>query len=372
MDFLHNGTPKKKMVATFTEKSTFRVSAYTKTSSTLLRLKKLLSSPNICSKESVIRQYDYEVKAQTIIKPLVGVKNDGPSDATVMKPIPDLNKGVVISNGINLYGKFDPYWMAASAIDEALRNIISVGGNLKRCALLDNLCWGALDKPEQLGGLVRACEACYDMAVVYGTPFISGKDSLNNKYTFPDGKTVSIPPTFLISAISVIEDVRKCITMDFKNPGNPVYIVGVTKNEFPPKVEPITARKQMLALQRAIELETVASCHDCSEGGIAVCLSEMCFSGEAGCEIFLKQVPIIDKISEEAMLFSESNSRFIVEVKKKKEKQFMGILKGNSFAKIGTIQRDKKLTVKNFDEKNIIETDIYELKRCFKKGLRYD
>jgi len=372
MDFLHNGVPKKKMVAAFTEKTTFRVIANTETSNLTSKLKKLLSSPNIRSKERVIRQYDYEVQGNTVVKPLVGVKNDGPSDATVVKPIPDSNKGIVISNGINLYGKFDPYWMAASAIDEALRNIISVGGDLSKTALLDNLCWGALDKPEQLGGLVRTCEACYDMAVVYGTPFISGKDSLNNKYTFPDGKTDSIPPTLLISGISIIEDIRKCITMDFKTPGNPIYIVGVTKNEFPPKAEPEISRKQMLSLQKAIELETVASCHDCSEGGIAVCLSEMCFSGVLGCEISLKQVPIIDKISEEGLLFSESNSRFIIEVKKEKEEKFKEILKGNIYAKIGKTINSKKFTVIGTNNKKILDADIFELKKCWQEGLNYD
>ncbi|MEW6556440.1 MAG: phosphoribosylformylglycinamidine synthase subunit PurL [Elusimicrobiota bacterium] len=375
MDFLHNGVPTKKMVAVEpkTEKKCFRVSANTKTLNPVSTLKKLLTSLNVCSKESVIRQYDYEVQAQTVIKPVVGIKNDGPSDATVLKPFFDSYRGIVVSNGINLYGKIDSYSMAASAIDEALRNIIAVGGDLERTALLDNFCWGELEKPEQLGGLVRACEACYNIAKGFGIPFISGKDSLNNKYIvvnqkskIKNQKSVSIPPTLLISAISVVKDVRNCITMDLKKAGNPIYIVGITKNEFPPTVEPKTAKKQMCALQKAIENNCVASCHDCSDGGIGVCISEMCFSGELGAEINLSKVPYQPN---HLILFSETNSRFIVEVKKEKEQEFSKILSGNTFAKIGTVTEAKRLIVTGSTGKKTIDADIFELKKCWQKTL---
>ncbi|MDD5687212.1 MAG: phosphoribosylformylglycinamidine synthase subunit PurL [Elusimicrobia bacterium] len=373
MDFLHDGIPKmnKKAVWNHIPAAAFNVPAKTKDSLDIL--KNLLSSLNVCSKEWVIRQYDHEVQAQTVIKPLVGVMSDGPSDAAVIKPSPASNKGIVVSNGINLYGKIDPYYMAQSAIDEALRNVIAVGGDLSRTALLDNFCWGELEKPEQLGGLVRAAEACSEMAKVFGTPFISGKDSLNNKYILPEGKLISIPNVLLISAISVIKDIRKCITMDLKKAGNPVYVVGITKDEFPPKVEPGKALKQMIALQKAIERETVASCHDCSEGGIGVACSEMCFSGELGMEIYLKNVPVESIMSDDKILFSESNSRFIVEVKKGKEPEFKKILKGNNFAKIGTVASMKKFIVEGTGDKKIIDSDIFELKECWQKTLNnYD
>ncbi|MBI5574706.1 MAG: phosphoribosylformylglycinamidine synthase subunit PurL [Elusimicrobia bacterium] len=375
MDFLHNGVPKTKKVAIWSDKakSTSMIPINTGKLCALSKLKKILSSFNVCSKESVIRQYDYEVQAQTVIKPLVGMKNDGPSDAAVIKPLFDSCKGFVVSNGINLYGKTDPYWMAASAIDEALRNIIAVGGNLARTALLDNFCWGALDKPEQLGGLVKAAQACYDIAKVFGTPFISGKDSLNNKYVLQNGKLVSIPPTLLISAVSVIDDIRKCITMDLKKAGNPIYIVGTTKDEFPPTVEPKTAKEQMIALQKAIQKETVASCHDCSEGGIGVACSEMCFSGEFGMEIILKNIPVENKMLDEAVLFSESNSRFIVEVKREKEIEFRKFLKRKIFAKIGIVLESKRFIVKGVNADIIIDSDIFELKKCWQKTLsEYD
>ena len=188
----------------------------------------ILGSWNVCSKEWVIRQYDHEVQGGSVLKPLVGKNNDGPGDAAIIRPVLDSEMGVIVANGINpKYGDIDPYWMAASAIDEALRQIIAVGGNLKKVALLDNFCWGNTDRPEMLGALVRAAQACYDMAIVYETPFISGKDSLNNEFEF-EGKIISIPHTLLISAIGVMEDVSRAVSMDFKQAGDLIYIVGTT------------------------------------------------------------------------------------------------------------------------------------------------
>ncbi|OGS35445.1 MAG: phosphoribosylformylglycinamidine synthase II [Elusimicrobia bacterium RIFOXYC2_FULL_34_12] len=370
MEFLHDGIPKRNKVAVWNEKkSTIKK---IKSKNPASRLKGILSSLNVCSKEWVIRQYDHEVQAQTVIKPLVGIKNDGPSDAAVLKPSSDSEKGIVVSNGVNLHGKKDAYSMAVSAIDEALRNVIAVGGNLKKTALLDNFCWGALDTPEQMGEIVMACEACYDMGKIFETPFISGKDSLNNKYKL-GSKTLSIPPTLLISAISVIDDIKKCITMDLKKSGNPVYIVGITKDEILPKVDFVNAKKQMSALQEAIEQETVDSCHDCSEGGISVACSEMCFSGGLGMEIDLRDVPVENIKSDETILFSESNSRFIVEVKKEKENEFNKILKGTNFSKIGKVIINKKFIVNGIKKKSVINSDISELKNSWQKTMdNYD
>ena len=189
-------------------------------------LKKILGAWNVCSKEWVIRQYDHEVQGTSVLKPLVGANNDGPGDAAIIRPLADSKKGLIVSNGINpKYGDIDTYWMAASAIDEALRQIIAVGGTLDEVALLDNFCWGNPEKPDRLGALVRAAEACYDIASVYGTPFVSGKDSLYNEYE--TGKdTICIPHTLLISAMGVMDDIDKAVTMDCKEAGNLIYIVG--------------------------------------------------------------------------------------------------------------------------------------------------
>ena len=172
----------------------------------------ILSSWDVSSKEWVIRQYDHEVQGASVLKPLVGIDNDGPGDAAIVRPLLDSDKGVIVSNGINhKYGEIDPYWMAASAIDEALRQIIAVGGNLTQVALLDNFCWGDVSKPDVLGALVRAAQACHDMSIAYQTPFISGKDSLYNEYE-SDGKIISIPHTLLISAIAVMKNVKQTVS----------------------------------------------------------------------------------------------------------------------------------------------------------------
>ena len=184
----------------------------------------MLSAPNIASKESVVRSYDHEVKGNTTLKPLQG-EYAGPNDASILKPLDNSWKGVAICCGMNPnYGKIDAYWMAASAIDEAIRNNIAVGG--RRIALLDNFTWGNPEKPERLGSLVRACEACYDVATTFKTPFISGKDSLYNES--PLGP---VTPTLLITAVGVVPDIRATVSMDLKAPGNLLYIVGKTYTE---------------------------------------------------------------------------------------------------------------------------------------------
>jgi phosphoribosylformylglycinamidine synthase subunit PurSL len=199
-------------------------------------LTEILGSLNVASKEWVIRQYDHEVQGGSVIKPLVGAANDGPSDAAVLRPILGSHRGLVLSCGMNpRYGDLDPYHMAASAIDEAVRNAVAVGANPQRIAILDNFCWGYTDRPETLGSLVRAALACHDLAIVLGTPFISGKDSLNNEFSYEDDRgqrhTISIPPSLLISALGQVDDVRQCVTMDFKQPGNLIYLVGTTRDE---------------------------------------------------------------------------------------------------------------------------------------------
>jgi phosphoribosylformylglycinamidine synthase len=243
LNWLHNGLPTLKLVAK-------ELSPSQETSApTEQRLKtnglsptgllfKALSHLNVCSREKVIRQYDHEVQGTSVIKPLVGAFADGPSDAAVIKPLVDDNAGLAISCGLNPnYGLIDSYWMATAAIDEAIRNCVAVGADPAKIALLDNFCWGNPVKsglnPDgdlKLGQLVKAAQGCYEAAVAFGTPFISGKDSFYNEYKIKD-KTVSIPPTLLISALGYLPDVNKAVTMDAKTPGDFIYIVGITKAE---------------------------------------------------------------------------------------------------------------------------------------------
>jgi phosphoribosylformylglycinamidine synthase len=344
-------------------------------------LKKILASPNVASKEWVIRQYDHEVQAKTVIKPLQGIKCDGPGDACVLKPVADSWRGIVISNGVNSKYSIDPYNMTLSAIDEAIRNNVCCGG--RRIALLDNFSWPNPEKEEVLGQLVESCKACYDGAISFNTPFISGKDSLYNEYINERGENVSIPPTLLISAIGIIPDVRKAVTMDAKEAGNSIYIVGETKDELGgshyymihgykgnkvPSVDLKKAKKSFDALIEAMDKGLVMACHDCSEGGIGVAATEMAFAGELGIKIDLKKVPT-DLKRNDKILFSESNSRFLVEVKKGKE--FEKIMKGNVFAKIGEVTAGKKLIVIGLNKKHIVEEDVNKLKKVWKSTFNW-
>ena len=350
-------------------------------------LLKILSSWNVCSKEWVIRQYDHEVQGGSVLKPLVGKHNDGPGDAAIIQPILGSPKGVIIANGINPgYADIDPYWMAASAIDEALRQIIAVGGDLNRVALLDNFCWGSARRPEMLGALVRAAQACYDMSVVYGTPFISGKDSLNNEFEY-EGKTISIPHTLLISAIGVMDDVSRAISMDFKQAGDFIYIAGSTRCELGgsaylknrglvgngvPKLDPQQSRHLMENLSTATRRELVRACHDCSEGGIGVAVAEMAFAGGLGASINLKEVPLGESIDrDDFILFSESNSRFIIEVAPDKKDLFEKEMAGTPFALIGRVINEPRLDVYGQKGNSVVSISINELKEAWQKPLRW-
>lgn len=351
------------------------------------KLLTVLSHYNVCSKEWVIRQYDHEVQGQTIIKPLVGVSNDGPSDAAVIVPKLGFNKGIVIANGINArFGMIDPFWMAASCIDEAIRQIIAVGGDFKKIAILDNFCWGNPDKPDRLGSLVRACEGCYKIAVGYGVPFISGKDSLYNEYTVHN-KSIAIPGTILISALGVMEDVTKAVTMDLKEAGNFLYCVGLTREELGgsiyldtfgfsgqnvPKVDTKLGTKIFTALSKAVQKGSIRSMHDCSEGGLAAALAEMAFSGGLGVKVNLDSVPYEGKIKRnDCILFSESNSRFIAEVEPKNKTKFESILKGIPFNQIGQVKADSQFVICGLDQRVCINTRIQALKEAWQKPLRW-
>jgi phosphoribosylformylglycinamidine synthase len=383
MEFWHEGLPKYSRKAVWKSPKLAEPSLPEKDNYTdeLLRI---LSCYNVASKEWVIRQYDHEVQGGSVIKPLVGVNNDGPGDAAVIKPKFNSDKGLAISCGMNpLYGDIDPYWMALAGIDEAIRNLISVGARADRIALLDNFCWGDCTKPETFGPLVRAAQACYDGAMAFEAPFISGKDSLNNEFLCEDGRTISIPSTLLVSAISIVDDVNKCVTMDAKKAGNFLFIVGQTENELGgshyyhihgelganvPKVDRKYAPRIAKKISAAIGRGLVVSCHDCSEGGLAVALAEMAFAGGLGIEIDLRGLPKSKDCSRiDAQLFSESNSRYLVEVEPEKYDAFAKLMLNLPFGQIGKVTEQEMLVIKSEDGKTVIEADINSLKQAWQK-----
>ncbi len=341
-------------------------------------LLEILSSPNVASKESVVRTYDHEVKGNTVLKPFCG-RNNGPSDAAVIKPLDDSWRGIVISCGINpSYGKISAYWMAASAIDEAIRNNAAAGG--RRVALLDNFVWGNPEKPDRLGSLVRACAACYRFSKGFRAPFISGKDSLYNES--PLGP---VTPTLLITAIGVVPDVRKTVSMDLKEAGNLIYIVGQTYAELGgseyyrikgflgksvPKVRLKEARRNIRAITRAIDRGYVRACHDLSEGGLAVAAAEMALASGYGLEIWLRNVPVADDLRRnDYILFSESNSRFLVEVPVKYKEAFESTVRGAHHALIGKVRGDGSFIIYGLNRDPVIHAGIEELIDSWKKPL---
>lgn len=391
LDFLHEGLPKQKRIARFVEPvfEEPKIDVQEDLSKTLLSV---LQLPNIASKETTIRQYDHEVQGGSILKPLTGAFNDGPSDAAIVRPLLNENDGVVIANGINpFFGDISPYWMAAANIDEALRNALCAGAEFDKIALLDNFSWGNPERPVKLGELVKACQGCFDFSTAFGTPFVSGKDSLYNEFS-SNGVHVSIPGTLLITSVGVMSDCHKRVSMDFKDAGNPVYVVGKTFEELGasqyfamhgfignkvPKVNAKAAKKTFKALSNAMRFgkenssRIVRSCHDASDGGLGVAFAEMCFAGNLGATIDLTKIPFGEKILRaDNALFSESNSRFVVEVNAGFEKEFEKIMRGTDFARVGEVAEEKKLEV-NWVGQRIVDEEISRLKESWKKTLNW-
>ena len=415
MSFLHEGRPGRSMEALWIRNEEINeiVSGQAPRSQYTSTLLSLLCHPTIASKESIVRRYDHEVQGATVLKPLVGRSGNGPGDAAVLQPILEkqTSAGIILSNGINpLYGKIDPYHMALNAVDEALRNLAAVGGDIERAALLDNFCWGNPTDPPQLGTLVRAVKGCYDAAIAYGTPFISGKDSLNNEYR-SNGERLPVIPTLLISAVGVIDDAAQTIDMSLKQPGNLLYQIGITRNElagshyaeligmtesFPattvPHVDLESARVTMKALGAAIRKGLVQACHDLSEGGLAVAAAEMSLAGLLGMTIDVGLVPLHDWMGVHSspkaaftkptpergldpalsnyntiLLFSESPTRFLVEVAPTQQDAFEAHLHANGvqdFACIGTVNETERFVVHNGD-RLLIDIPVGELQAAW-------
>ncbi len=397
MGFLHDGRPPVVRSAEYTppSRTPFSPGDPLDADRTLLAI---LSSLNVCSKEWVIRQYDHEVQAGSVIKPLVGKENDGPGDAAVVRPRLDSYRALAIACGINpRFGDIDPYHMAASAIDEAIRNCVAVGADPDRIAILDNFCWGDTERPEVLGSLVRAAIGCHDTAVAFGTPFISGKDSLNNEFRYEasDGTTrsISIPPTLLISALGQVEDARQCVTMDLKTPGNPLYLLGVTRDEPAgshlslvwnatggdlPRVDAEAALALYRTLHQAIRRGWVRACHDLSEGGLAVAAAEMALAGSCGLELELESVVHeVDtgdaRLHTALLLFSESNSRLLCEVVDHERSSFEELFRNLPCSRVGTVTGDDRLIVRAGEgSPAVIDIEVPKLKEAWQSTLRWN
>jgi phosphoribosylformylglycinamidine synthase len=356
--FLHDGRPQRRMPAQLpTPNRIDRVGrSVDDPGATILAL---LAHPNIASKAATIHRYDHEILGSTVVRPLIGAHCDGPADGVVLAD-PAASDGIAIGIGVNpWYGLHDPEAMAFAVIDEAIRNVVAVGADPTRIALLDNFSWGDPRRPTTLGELVAAVEGCCAAARMYDAPFVSGKDSLNNEYVGTDGQRHAVPPTLVITAVAQVPDADHCVTPDLAEPGNVLLLVGRTEVEFAgshldlligapdrPGVVPAPdpdAPDRYRRLHAAMRSGLVVACHDVSEGGLAVAVAEMCLAGRLGATI--DALPHDDLATA---LFAESVGRLVVEVRPHDVESFVTIMDGAA-VRLGVVSDDSLLSIRGVE-----------------------
>jgi len=393
MGFLHDGLPKK-VLQTKEMASSLKKPDFPNPPNLSRTMLSMLSRLNICSKEFVSAQYDHEVQGSSVLKPLQG-KGRVNAEAGVVKPSLESRKGIAVSHSLYPgYGDIDTYWMAACAIDSAVKNLVASGANLENIALLDNFCWCSSNEPERLWQLKKAAQACYDFATVYGTPFISGKDSMFNDFKGFDENSkplkVSVPPTLLISSLGIVQDIKKCVSMDAKLEKDLIYVLGQTKSELGaseyyrmqaegkdkkailgqvPKVDSKKAKQLYNALSAAIDKGLVASCQAVGLGGLAVAIAKKCIAGRLGAKIDLQKVPSQGIERNDSLLFSESQSRLVVTIAQENKKAFEQAMEGSDFAEVGVITGDK-LLITGLNGKEVVSCTLADLEESYKKTLR--
>ncbi|MDO8624826.1 MAG: AIR synthase-related protein, partial [Candidatus Diapherotrites archaeon] len=367
LEFLHNGLPAREL-KTIPFMSPNPTPLFEEPSDLTSVLISLLARPNLSSFEFISNQFDHEVQAGSVIKPLVG-RGRVHSDATVTRPLLDSRKGIVLSQGLYpSYSDLDPYRMTACSIDTAIRNVVAAGGNPDAIALLDNFCWCSSNDPKRLGQLKQSVQACYDYAVAFEAPFVSGKDSMFNDFKGFDAEgnpvQISIPPTLLISSISVMADAAKAVSMDAKMEGDLVYVLGETYEEIGgseyaafqnektaessrlagavPQVDATQNRLLYQKLFRCITDELVASAQSVHRGGLAVALAKTAMAGGLGMDLSLDAIK--GSVSRDDLaLFSESQGRIVVTIAPANQDRFEKILSDVPFACIGRVQGNELL-----------------------------
>ncbi|MCD6498401.1 MAG: phosphoribosylformylglycinamidine synthase [Deltaproteobacteria bacterium] len=335
---------------------------------------------NVASKEYWIRQYDHEVGGGSVVKPLMGRDQQAPSDAAVIRPVLGRPEAVVVSNGLcPRYSDIDAGAMAAAALDEAVRNAVCVGADPDRLAALDNFCWPdpveGPDNPDgahKLAQLIEANEALYNLCVAYGIPLISGKDSMKNDYRAGDVK-ISVPPTLLVSVVGRMLDAAKAVTSDAKKPGDSVFVVGTTLRELGgseylaamdeigasvPRVRPKEHQACYRAIHQAIDRGLIRSCHDCSDGGLAVALAETALGGQLGMDIDLRSVPQQGEQNEVSLLYAESTGRFVLTAAPDAERELADLFEGLPFSRIGTTRSKPRFLITGLAGASVVDLDL--------------
>lgn len=391
MTFLHDGLPKKVLTA---KKPSINVDypEFSEPEDINAVFIEMLSRLNISGYDFISRQYDHEVQASSVIKPLQG-KGMVNANSSVIRPLLDSWKGVVLSQGLYpSYSEADPYRMAACSIDTAIRNAIAAGGTLDRMAILDNFCWCDSNNPERLWQLKESARACYDTAVDYGTPFVSGKDSMFNDFRGFDENfnpvNISVPPTLLVSSIGVVDDVRLCQTIDFKFEGDIIYVIGTTLAETGgseyngyigekksgkkytgndiPKVDTKSFRKIYDAYESAVKKGLIASGISVERGGLGVALAKAGIAGMLGFEVGLGKAVSSGISRNDIILYSESQGRFVVTVNPGRRNEFESVFVGLPFAAIGNVRGDSKVIIKGLNGETVVSADVSILEKSYR------
>lgn len=387
MKFLHDGLPVRPM-KTMPTKSTFKEPVFPQQKNLNDTLLKMMQRLNVAGFEFISRQYDHEVQASSVIKPLQG-KGKINGETSVLKPIFDSSHAVAISQGLYpSYSEIDCYQMAGASIDTAIRNLVANGVDIDKIALLDNFCWCSSNDPQRLYQLKKAVESCYDFAKIYETPFISGKDSMFNDFKGYDKKgypiKMSVPPTLLISSIGIIEDVLKTISIDLKFPGDLVYILGETKDELGgseyfamnksvgnnlPKVDGQKNKKLYQNFYKAGQKQLISSAISVTRGGLGVALTKTSLAGKLGVEVTFDKLP--GKVTRnDFALFSESQGRILVTINSKNKKVFEKIMQGNTIKQIGQVTNNQQLIIKGLDNKIIVNLSLEKLEKAYKSTFK--
>jgi phosphoribosylformylglycinamidine synthase subunit PurSL len=400
VDFIHSGFPQWQIDANWIPpefRLTEPVLGTVKDHNQLL--KNVLARPNISSREDIIRRYDHEVQGGSVIKPLAGKNRDVHSDATVFRPVLTSNKGVVITAATPMkYSRIDTYHMTACAIDEAIRRVVAVGGSLKQIGMIDNFCWPSViyhpeknpDGKFKAAQLVRANKALYEYTMAFGTPCLSGKDSMyvdgNINADYGQTKRISAQPTLQFTGVGVIDDVKKCNTLDFKQAGDLIYVVGDTKDELGaseyyellgyvglnvPKVDSKVSISTYNAISEATNQELLASNVGVYRGGLGVTLAQATFASELGAKIDLRKV-VAKLARNDKILYSESQTRFVVSINPKNKSMFEDLLRKANvpFAQIGDVTNTPKFVVTGVDGNEIINQSLKELKEAWQTPFR--
>jgi len=380
MEFLHDGLPQRTMEGVWNEPE-LTEPELTEPENYPEIFQKVFAHWNVCSKEAIVRRYDHEVMGTSVLKPYSGVSKDAPNDAAIVEPILGSGKGLAVAHGLNpVYNKIHPYWGALCAFDECVRNLVASGVDPKDIALLDNFVW-PFPEAAELGQLDQAVDACFDVTTAWKMPLVSGKDSLSSTYRGPAGKVIKIPPVLCVSGFAPVSDITKTISTDLKTSGNILYLIGETKAELGgsayydlsgqlgksvPKVDIKKAREIFEALHKAMKKDIIRSAHDVSEGGLGITVAEMCFGGNLGATIDLSSVSDLQRADQ--ILFSESQSRFVVEVSPDHEKKIQNIFKGLPIFKLGEITSEPELKI-DFQKKVLIKTSLDDLRQAYKSTM---